>query len=198
MRTLVLASASPRRRELLQSLGVPFAVIEPNVAEELVAGLNPPELAGTLAARKLAAVLPLAGDSLVIAADTIVVTGTGVVLGKPRELAEGRRMLGMLQGAWHTVFTGVTVGDGSRSVKAVESTRVHMRPLSQAEIDAYLGTSEPWDKAGGYAIQGLGSLLVDQIEGCYFNVVGLPMVALSRLLGFFGVELLEEAAARAP
>jgi len=135
---------------------------------------------------------------LVVGADTVV-TLPGRVLGKPSSAAEAREMLEMLSGREHRVVTGVAVVDpaGGRSVAGAEETRVFFRNLTRAEIQAYVESGEPMDKAGAYAVQGLGALLVERIEGCYFNVVGLPLGLLAGLLGEFGYDLLARSCAAA-
>lgn len=203
---LVLASASPRRRELLAGLGIAFEVIPSLAQEDAVAEVPPsdaPALALNLARRKAEDVAgALArGDggggrrTLVVGADTVVVLPDRI-LGKPRSREEAAAMLRSLSGRDHVVVTGVAVvdsGTGARA-EASEATRVFFRPLSEADIEAYVATGEPDDKAGAYAVQGVGSLLVERIEGCYFNVVGLPLARLAELLGRLDYDLLEEAA----
>lgn len=199
---LVLASASPRRRELLAGLGVPFEVAPSRAPERVPPGLNPSTAAATALelarakARNVAARLD--GEALVIGADTLVVLPDRV-LGKPASSGEAREMLRALSGRGHTVVTGVVIIETTtgRSVEGVEETRVFFRNLDDEAIRAYLATGEPADKAGAYAVQGLGSLLVERIEGCYFNVVGLPLGRLAGLLKEVGYDLLAEAASQA-
>lgn len=196
MKEFILASASPRRRALLQGLGLSFTAIPSEVPETVEEGLAPGALVEELARRKAVAVaaeLAEPEDKLVIGADTIVVLD-GTVLGKPTDEAEARAMLAQLSGRWHEVFTGVAVvepGTG-RVESASERTGVKFRHLAPAEIAAYVATGEPLDKAGAYGVQGKGALLVERIEGCYYNVVGLPLVRLAGLLEKFGVNLWEE------
>jgi septum formation protein len=180
---LILASASPRRRELLTSLGLDFTVLPSSVDEASIPidGLTPAQTVEKLARVKAEAVAELYPDRLVIGADTVVVQND-VIYGKPVDAADAVRLLGLLQGQAHQVFTGVAVVAGARCVTAIETTQVWMRPLSEAERQAYVATGEPMDKAGAYAIQGAGSVLIPRIEGCYFNVVGLPLHRLSMLL----------------
>ena len=189
-RKIVLASGSPRRRELLQNLGLTFAVVPSDVDESDHRDLAPSELAELLAMAKAEDV---AGreDGLVIGADTIVIID-GDVLGKPRDRQEAAAMLGRLAGRTHTVITGLAVKDteGGRLVVTHESTQVTMRTLTPEEVNGYVATGEPMDKAGAYAVQGIGSLLVERIEGCYFNVVGLPVTRLGRVLESFGINVL--------
>jgi septum formation protein len=179
---LVLASGSPRRRELLAGLGLEFEVIRPLVDEKSidVQGLSPIEIVLKLSRLKGESVAVHHPDSLVIASDTIVVVD-GDVLEKPEDEADAFRMLSRLQGRAHSVFSAIAVfHQGQVQVEALE-TRVNMRPLSPEEIKTYIATGEPMDKAGSYAIQGVGSLLIDSIDGCYFNVVGMSMVLLDQL-----------------
>jgi septum formation protein len=180
-RPFILASRSPRRQEILRRLRVHFTVRPADIDEAGTPGLPPRELAMAAAAKKAAAVACQVGEGIVLGADTIVVLA-GEVLGKPSSAAEAAAMLGRLVGQTHQVTTGVALIDVERGTRCVswEDTLVHMRPASEAEIAAYVATGEPLDKAGAYGIQEHGALLVDRIEGCYFNVVGLPV---ARLLG---------------
>ncbi|MCA9799402.1 MAG: septum formation inhibitor Maf [Cyanobacteria bacterium HKST-UBA04] len=180
---LVLASGSPRRRELLASLGLTFEVMPPTVEEATidVAGLGPSQIVEKLAVEKGRSVASARPDALVIGADTIVVLGN-TVLGKPANAADATRMLTALSGTRHHVLTGVAVFYQNRNAVGHRCTTVTMRPFSQAEAEAYTASGEPMDKAGAYAIQGLGATLVEGIDGCYFNVVGLPLVETMRLV----------------
>lgn len=205
---IVLASASPRRKDLLTELGVPFEVW-PSQAPEGAAGGSVPKDAGRLAldlARRKAADVATrvraSGAStepaeavFVVAADTLVVLPDRV-LGKPASEREAREMLRRLSGREHRVVTGLVVVEAAsgRAVEAVEQTRVFFRPLDDKAIDAYVATGEPADKAGAYAVQGVGSLLVERIDGDYLNVVGLPLGRLAKLFDAFGVDLLARAA----
>jgi septum formation protein len=192
--TIVLGSASPRRRELVQLLGLDVPVrIEASDADETIPpGLEPAEAAEWLALRKASSVRERLGaeaaGTVIIGADTIVVL-EGVMLGKPKDAADARRMLGLLQGRAHEVITGVAVLDGaSGGAKTARSvTRVFMKALDADRIARYVATGEPLDKAGAYGIQGLAAGFVERIEGCYFNVVGLPVSLLGDLLAEFGV-----------
>lgn len=187
---IILASQSPRRRELLGQMGLKFSIRTPDIDEHMERALSPDKLVEAISAEKAAAVCAQAGaDSLVIAADTVVVWN-GQVLGKPVDEPDARRMLGELSGQTHLVYTGFTVRQGERAVTQSECTRVTFRPLTGAEISAYVATSEPMDKAGAYGIQGLGSLLVEGIQGDYFNVMGLPVCALGQVLKQFGIHCL--------
>ncbi len=185
---LILASASPRREVLLRRLGLPFTVITSGASEEADPGVDPAALVRLLARRKAEAVAAILDGGIVIGADTAVVLGD-VVLGKPADAADARRMLRLLRGKRHRVISGVAVvdaADGRAAVSAV-STDVVMAAYSDAQIDAYVMSGEPMDKAGAYAIQGLGGALVAGIDGCYNNVVGLPLCEVAALLAGFGI-----------
>lgn len=186
---IILASASPRRRELLEQIGLPFRVVPSSFDERAVEGDAPTALAEALALGKARAVVRGVRSGLVIGADTLVVRA-GVVLGKPRDAADAARMLRLLSGGWHEVVTGIAVIDAAsgRERSASEVTKVKMRDLTSAEIAAYVASGEPADKAGAYAIQGLASLFIERIDGCYANVVGLPIFRLAVLLRDFGVD----------
>ena len=180
---LWLASRSPRRAELLRTLGVAFAPLDVEVDESLQAGESASAYVARLARAKAAAGQLLANPlAAVLAADTTVVCETQI-LGKPADRAEGLAMLGLLAGRWHEVFTGVVVATpGGALHAATVCTRVCFRALSDAEIAAYWASGEPADKAGGYGIQGLGGALVERIDGSYSNVVGLPLAETLALL----------------
>ncbi|MGE5527594.1 MAG: Maf family protein [Patescibacteria group bacterium] len=189
---LVLASASPRRAALLEGLGLKFSVV-PSGFEERHAGRpgDPAKLVESLALGKAADVAAGLNSGLVLGADTVVIL-RGEVLEKPSGEAEARAMLRRLSGRWHEVYTGlalVEAGGGARRV-GHERTRVRFRALEPEEIEAYVRTGEPLDKAGAYGIQGCGAVLVREIRGCYTNVVGLPLALLAQMLGEFGVAVL--------
>ena len=187
---VILASASPRRRELLSALGLNFEVRPALGEEHPEAGLSGGETAKRLSCAKCLEVAALAGeDDVVIAADTVVCLDDEI-LGKPADAADAKRMLRALSGRDHRVFTGVTVARGGSVLSDFEETAVHFRPLTEREIAAYLATGEPMDKAGAYGIQGRASLFVRAIEGDYFNVVGLPLCKLGQMLKELGVELI--------
>ena len=188
---IVLASASPRRQELLRRVGLTdFRVMATAADESWDPAMGPEEVVGAISQRKARAALAAAapGD-LIITADTMVFLGEER-LGKPRDEAEAFTMLSHLSGREHTVWTGVTVAREERLETEAEATRVLFRPLDPAEIRRYIATGEPMDKAGAYGIQGRGALLVAGIHGDFFNVMGLPLLRLSRMLRRFGVELL--------
>ncbi|UOF90158.1 Maf family protein [Fodinisporobacter ferrooxydans] len=190
-RRIILASGSPRRRELLEQLGLSFDVITSDVAEQFDPEMPPAEVVQFLADKKGAAVANSIKHGLVIAADTIVVIDEQI-LGKPDSVSSAKQMLRRLAGRTHTVYSGIAVIDAETMNKKISyrSTVVHMRELSDEEIDVYVESGEPMDKAGAYAIQGIGSTLVTSVEGCYFTVVGLPMSLLAELLWEFGVNVL--------
>ena len=191
MKRIILASASPRRKELLEQIGLRFELEPSNYDEEIVAGSEPHETARRLSLGKARAAARKHRNALIIAADTFVVFGDRV-LGKPRTDSKAREMLRALSGQAHSVITGFTILDtetGNVLSRSVE-TRVHMRKLTLKEIESYVRSEEPLDKAGGYAIQGRGAVLVERIEGDYCNVVGLPLSALAESLREFGISVL--------
>ena len=186
---IVLASRSPRRRQLLEQMGLRDCRIVCSDADETASpGLTPPALVEALSARKAAAVqhAAAAGD-LIIAADTVVALD-GRVLGKPADGPDAFAMLSALSGRRHQVYTGLTVVCGAQRLTEHEVTAVTFRSLSSAEICAYIATGEPMDKAGAYGIQGRGALFVEGIEGDYYNVMGLPVCRLGRILARLGVD----------
>ena len=193
MEKIVLASASPRRQELLRRIGVEdFDVRVPAVEESCPAGLSPDETVEYLSREKADAAAALcAPQEIFITADTMVFLD-GRRLGKPTDRADALRMLTALQGRRHTVCTGVTVGQGGRRITESESTHVYFRSATEPELRAYIRTGEPMDKAGAYGVQGKGALLVERLDGDFFNVMGLPLLLLSRMLEHFGVALLRE------
>lgn len=179
--SIILASGSPRRREIMEMLGVADLKIIPAVGEEvIVPGTPPAEIVSSLSRAKCDEVAANCGDDdIVVAADTIV-WHNGRVFGKPADRETAAAMLRELSGTGHTVFTGVTV----------EQTEVFFRVLSEREIQAYIDTGEPMDKAGAYGAQGLASLFVEGIDGDFFNVMGLPVCTLGKMLREQGVELI--------
>jgi len=182
---VVLASASPRRRQLLGLLGIEAEIAPSNIDETWRNGEAPAAHAERLAREKAAAV-ERAGAA-VVGADTIVVIG-GEILGKPRDAAEARAMLRRLAGRGHDVFTAVAVAWRGAVVSGTQRTAVWFRPMDEATIAAYVATGEPLDKAGAYGIQGYGAVLVERIEGDYFTVMGLGLGLLVELLGRLGLE----------
>jgi len=188
---LYLASASPRRRMLLSQLRLSFTVIPPRLEEEGYLGGEPAGAVRLLALAKARSAAEGLEAGLVIGADTVVVLEEEV-MGKPSGPEEAREMLRRLSGATHRVLTGVAVlnaADGEALVDH-EETLVTFRRLRPEEIEAYVASGEPLDKAGAYGVQGLGAVLVRRIEGCYFNVVGLPLARLAEMLAHFGVTIL--------
>lgn len=185
---IILASRSPRRRELLGQVGLTFEIVSPEVDEAQYGGLPPRELVQTLSrAKALDAARRVPAGSLVLGADTVVVLD-GQALGKPDGPEGARAMLTALSGRTHEVWTGFTLcRDGEVHTEAV-ATEVTFRALAPEEIDRYVATGEPLDKAGAYGIQGRGALLVAQIRGDYSNVVGLPLCAVGQALRRFGVD----------
>ncbi len=184
---LILASASPRRAELLRAAGINFTVRAADVDETIQPRESPHDYVLRLSREKALAVAR--DDELTLGADTTVVIN-GEIAGKPVDDEDARRMLRALNGQWHEVLTGVTLARADRILSDVASTRVKFAEMSDAEIDWYVATGEPMDKAGAYAIQGHAALFVERIEGSYSNVVGLPVQMVYRLAGEMRVELL--------
>ena len=185
---LILASASSRRAEILRDAGIPFSVLSSAVDETVIPGETPQELVRRLALAKAELVAARAvGPAIVIAADTIVALESAI-LGKPRTSDDARQMLEKLSGRTHSVVTGVALirlPDAERR-EFIETTQVHFTSIGKDEIERYLATGEPFDKAGAYAIQGLGGRFIPRIDGCYFNVVGLPLARLCKELTELG------------
>lgn len=191
MKRIILASASPRRKELLEKIGLKFEVEPSNYAENMRSKLSPDELARSTSLEKAKVVAGKHKNAIVIAADTFIVF-RGKILGKPNTQAEARKMLMTLKGKSHSVITGFTILDTDKNkvlTKSVE-TIIHIKNLTSEEVDAYVKSKEPLDKAGAYAIQGLGSVIVERIEGDYFNVIGLPLSVLAEGLKEFGINIL--------
>ncbi len=180
---IILASSSPRRSEILGMLGIEHVIFRPKLDESDPPG-DPSSMVRYLSRRKAEAAASLSGAELILSADTVVVLGDEV-MGKPSSDEEAADMLGRLSGRWHRVFTGVTLSEpgAGRVLTGDEVTGVRFRDLDEREIADYIHTGEPFDKAGAYGIQGRGSVLVERIEGCYYNVVGLPV---SRVIALFG------------
>ena len=188
MANIVLASGSPRRQELLQRIGITdFDIRVPETEESYPEGLSPRQVVEYISREKADAAAKLCTpDEIVITADTMVFLDDQR-LGKPADEADALRMLTALQGRHHTVCTGVTVRQGDRSLTESETTEVYFRPAAEAELRAYIATGEPMDKAGSYGVQGKGALLVEKLNGDFFNVMGLPVLRLRRMLEQFGV-----------
>ena len=191
---IILASQSPRRRELLERMGLSdFAIIPARGDEHCPPGCTPAELVEELSRRKCAEVAASHPDALVIAADTVVEID-GLILGKPHSEEQAAQMLRLLSGRENRVYSGLTVAFGGEAVTEHEITDVRFRALSEADIRHYIATGEPMDKAGAYGVQGYGCVLVEGVFGDYYNVMGLPVSRLARLLARFGVDALALAA----
>ena len=189
-RQIILASASQRRRELLRLTGLPFKVGPVSCEEDMNIRVSPRRLSRVLSEKKARIAAGKYRDAIIIAADTFIVF-RDKIMGKPHTPAAARAMLAALSGRAHTVITGFTIIDtstGKRISRSVE-TKVYFDKLTMKEINAYVRTGEPLDKAGAYAIQGIGSLFVRRIEGDYFNVIGLPLSALKSCLKKFGITM---------
>ncbi|MFX0558986.1 nucleoside triphosphate pyrophosphatase [Tepidibacillus infernus] len=193
MEKIILASSSPRRREILELIGISFLVHPSDVDEGYNESNSPEDIVKQLATRKAMDIASYYQEGIIIGADTIVVLD-GQILGKPKDEEDAFQMLNRLQGRSHQVFSGVAVVDAkTREVKAsYQMTKVYMDPLSEEEIRLYIATKEPMDKAGSYGIQGFGAIFIEKIEGDYFNVVGLPVALLSTLLKDFGIQILKD------
>jgi len=194
---LILASKSPRRYELLKQVGLDFEVIPSKVMEDIVQKESPKEHVIRLAEAKARDIVSEYPDRWVIAADTIVYIN-GSILGKPKRKEEAMEMLHCLSGQEHWVLTGFSVchlGKGKSDKEAVQ-TAVKMKTLSPAEMEWYVQTGEPFDKAGGYAIQGIGSFMIESIRGSYTNVVGLPLCELIQMLNRLGAIAISESGIR--
>ncbi len=191
MKTIVLASTSPRRRDLLDLLGLDYKQMAAPVSEYIYPNESPEKAVARLAKTKAVAVEKDVPNSIIIAADTIVVCNNKI-LGKPTDEKEAGEFLSLLSGKTHLVMTALCLNNTATSYLEVqvEKTLVYFRPLTIAEINAYIATGEPFGKAGAYAIQGRGALLIEKIEGCYFNVVGLPISRLYLMLRAQGINIL--------
>ena len=187
---VILASQSPRRKELMGLFHIPFTVQVSDADETMDPSLSAADAVAVVSRRKAEAV-PRNTDDLVIAADTIVVC-CGQILGKPKDTADARRMLRLLSGRDHQVMTGMTLLRGEQRRTVTEITDIHFRELSDREIDAYIRTGEPMDKAGSYGIQGGAALFAEKLVGDYYNVMGLPVCRLSQLLRELLPEIMEE------
>lgn len=191
IKTIILASASPRKKEILEKTGLKFKVDESDYEEKLDLGLKPHKLARFLSREKARDVARRHRDALVIAADTIVLL-RGRLFGKPRNEEQAKEMLRALSGKAHSVITGFTIIDtaGKKEISRSVESKVFFKRLSADEIETYIRSGEPLDKAGAYGVQGLGAVIVKRIEGDFFNVVGLPLNALAESLKEFGVNVL--------
>ncbi|MBM4453310.1 MAG: septum formation inhibitor Maf [Chloroflexi bacterium] len=191
MKRVILASESPRRRQLLGQIGLKFQVVPSNSTEDLGSSVEPHELAKSLSMEKASSVAKKHKNAVVIAADTFGVL-EGRILGKPKTEGEAREMLVAMSGKTHSVITGFAIldADDGKSMSRSVETKVRFRELTAGEIEAYVRSGEPLGKAGAYAIQGLGAVLIEKIEGDYFNVMGLPLSALAESLKEFGIRVL--------
>lgn len=192
MKNFILASASPRRKEIFKQIGIDIKVVESSINESIRTDERPEQIAMSLAFQKAIDVSNKVDNSIIIAADTIVVKENEII-GKPKNKLDARKTLQLLSGQKHNVITGFALIDNNRLTKIVdyELTEVYFKDLDTIEIEAYLETYEYLDKAGSYAIQGKGSLLVEKINGCYFNVVGLPISKINdSLKKYFDISLI--------
>jgi len=192
VKNIILASASPRRKDILTITGLKFTVCVSDYNEAVNPSLNPRDFARFLSCKKAEAVARRYKDSIIIAADTFIVF-RGKILGKPHTPRDAQEMLAMLNGKCHSVVTGYSVfdtGTGKKVSRSVQ-TKVWFRKMTGREINAYVTTKEPLDKAGAYAIQGLGAVFIKKIEGDFFNVMGLPLYALIESLKEFGIQVLK-------
>jgi len=191
IKTIILASASPRRKEILEKTGLKFRVDESLYEEKMMPGMKPRELVRFLSREKAGDVARRHSDAIVIAADTIIVF-RGRIFGKPLNRDHAKEMLKALSGNVHSVITGFTIIDAAcgKELTGSAETKVFFKRLSDEDIEAYIGSGEPMDKAGAYGIQGLGAVLVKKIEGDFFNVMGLPLYTLAENLKKFGVSVL--------
>jgi septum formation protein len=191
MREITLASASPRRKDLLKQIGLEFNVITSNVDEDIQDYTSPEDLVEKLSYIKAEDVAKCTKKGIIIGADTVVVHNDKI-LGKPTNEEDAKIMLKALSGDSHRVITGITVLDveNEKCITTHVKTIVNFKKLSLAALEGYVASNEPFDKAGSYGIQGLGAVLVEKIEGCYFNVVGLPISRLAEVLKEFGITVL--------
>ena len=191
MKKIILASSSPRRKEILKITGLKFSVCSSDYEEDLDLPLKPRKLARFLSLRKAEAVAHKYKGAIIIAADTLICF-KNMLLGKPHGRQEAEKMLRLLNGKVHSVITGYSVIDmqSDQIVSRSVVTKVYFRKLAEEEINAYVRSGEPLDKAGAYAVQGLGAVFIEKIEGDFFNVMGLPLCALTESLKKFGVHVL--------
>jgi len=191
MTEIVLASNSPRRKELMRQVGMTFTSSPAHIDESILPGEKPEEYVVRVATNKAQVASKRVGKGVVVAADTVVVL-EDTILGKPVDEQDAIRMLSMLSGKMHRVVTAISVMDAGtgKTLTRTSVTKVWFKKLTENEIRYYVSTGEPLDKAGAYGIQEKGALLVDRIEGCYFNVVGLPMSLLDEMLKTFGIKMM--------
>ncbi|MDO5111291.1 MAG: Maf family protein [Clostridia bacterium] len=182
---LILASGSPRRREMFDLMGLSYT-LRPSDADESLPPCAPSDMVETLALRKAASIKKSAPGCCVVGADTVVYLD-GHIIGKPADEADASRILHMLSGRTHTVYTGVAILTDEKQLVFHETTDVTFATLSEAEIADYIASGEPMDKAGAYGVQGIGAVLVEKVEGCYFNIIGLPIPTFYRKLAEAGI-----------
>ena len=193
MKKIILASGSPRRKKILEQIGLKFSVEKSNYEEKRIADSTPSQIVEFLSLEKANLLAVKYEDAIIIGADTLVVLN-GEILGKPKSEEDAGEMLRKLRNKTHTVVTGFTVLDtkSGRSVTKHVETKVKFKDLSEMEISAYVETGEPMDKAGGYGIQDKGGLFIEEMDGDYFNIVGLPLFAVSETLREFGIDITED------
>lgn len=186
---IILASASPRREQLLKQIGLVFRIIPSDAEEDKIEASLPEQYVQKCALAKAIMIRQQVNpDDIVIGADTVVVLD-GIIFGKPIDAADAKRMLGCLAGRTHSVWSGLAVVSAQGQVTRAVETRVTLAQLSSQQIERYVTSGEPMDKAGAYAIQGLGAMFVERVDGCYYNVVGLPLQTLTQILATLGVML---------
>lgn len=190
MKSIILASGSPRRIELLRKTGLKFKIVESGFKEYFDSKLTPHEQARKLSLEKAKVVYRKFSESIIIAADTLIVCG-GRVLGKPKDDRDAKKMLEFLSGKTHLLITGLTIIDGNNVITKSEETKIYMKKISDQEINSYLKTKEPYDKAGAYAIQGTAKKFIEKIEGDFDNAVGLPIKTLLKELEKLGIKPLK-------
>lgn len=191
MKPIILASKSPRRKELLEKLGLKFQIIPSDYKEDINLKLSPLKLARFLSAKKAEAISHKYSDHIIIAADTFVLLGN-TPLGKPKTKKEAAEMLKKISGKLVSVITGYTIIDTStdKEISKAIKTKVYIKDLSNREIQGYIKTGEPLDKAGAFAVQGIGAVIIKKIDGDFFNVVGLPVFDLAETLKEFGINII--------
>ena len=191
MQKIILASQSPRRRDLLKQIGLEFEIDPSNYEEDMTLDMEPRKLAEDLSLGKTKDVAQRHKDSIIISADTIIAVDNEV-FGKPKTPEKAKYMLQKLSGRAHSVITGFTIinTEINKQISKSVETKVYFKNISEEEMDAYIATGEPLDKGGGYAIQGMAALFVEKIEGDYFNIVGLPIIAIVDELKNFGIKIL--------
>jgi septum formation protein len=188
MKQIILASKSPRRKSILEQVGLKFSIVVSDFDEETIKFKTPQEMVKKLSFEKAKIVAAKNPKAVIIGADTTVIFKKEII-GKPRSKSDAIRILNLLSGNVHEIVTGFTVMEGKKSITGHVSSKAKFKKLSDQEIKAYVATGEPMDKAGGYGIQDKGGLFIEEIEGDYFNVVGLPISAVAKALKEFGVEI---------